>query len=400
VTVKRTTQAKYIQANVKKISSNIYVYILGLFIVSRLIYISLGDITLRIFNQYIPSSSMAYQDKISSHIPIQMWYVWDAVHYGNLAKLYNFSLSKLPVDHTVAGKSSYYLLHWFPLYPVTGKLLNLITHISIPYSLIIVSNLAFLISLILIYKLVMTDDKDNKLARRIVAVMILLPTSFIFSAALSESMFLALALAAIYSARKQKWIFAGVFGFLLALTRSEGFLIAIPLIVEAIQQYGVKPIKLKNYVKPFIACLTTVLGLAVFMIYCWARTKNAFAYVDSAKIGGEVTLGDPFYYLLHNLFKLRTLIVLAEAALIALAWKKLRWSYIAFSIIYVLIAFSIANGAVASMLRYTSFLFPVAIAVGYLMKRQSLANYLWVGLGILNGALFILWVNWWTGFII
>jgi hypothetical protein len=136
------------------------------------------------------------------------------------------------------------------------------------------------------------------------------------------------------------------------------------------------------------------------MIYCWARTKNAFAYVDSAKIGGGVTLGDPFYYLLHNLFKLRTLIVLAEAALIALAWKKLRWSYIAFSIIYVLIAFSIANGAVASMLRYTSFLFPVAIAVGYLMKRQSLANYLWVGLGILNGALFILWVNWWTGFII
>jgi hypothetical protein len=146
--------------------------------------------------------------------------------------------------------------------------------------------------------------------------------------------------------------------------------------------------------------LITVSGLVCFMIYCWLRTKNLFAYVDSANVGGGITLSDPLIYLIHNIIKLRTLIVLSEVGIIILAWKKLRWSYIAFSIISVLIAFSIAGGAVASMLRYTSFIFPVAIAAGYLMENKKIANFLWVGLGILNGALFILWVNWWTGFII
>ncbi len=383
-----------------KLRHNILVYIASLFAISRILYVIIGDISIRVFNQYVPSSLTAYPVRISKYLPIQMWYPWDSVHYGNLARLYNFSLSPLKPTLQHGGKGAYYMLHWFPLYPIAGKLVHLLMRISIPYSLLMISNLCFLASLYLIYKLVRFDGEDDGFARRVVAIVILLPTSFIFSAALSESFFLLLAVTALYFARTQRWIMAGLFGFLLALTRSEGFLIVIPLLAEALQQYGFKLRNVKRYTKPAIAISVTVLGVLSFMLYSWVRTKDVFAYVHSQQLASSVSLGNPFSYLFHNLLKFRTLIVLGELAIIASVWRKLRWSYLAYAVVFTFITLAVGNSAAASVLRYISVVFPVAIGVGYLMKKQTVANTMWIGLGLLNGALFILWVNWWTGFII
>jgi hypothetical protein len=376
-------------------------YVLLLFLVSRLLYVVIGDQAIRVIDEYTPPATTAYTAKISSHLPIQMWYVWDAVNYGNLAREYSTSLSQLHPTYDKNGEQGYYLLHWFPLYPLASKALSAVTDISIPYSQLLISNFSFILALYLLYKL-MRFDEDDTFARTVVALLILLPASFIFSAALSESLFLALVIGSLYCARKQHWIWAGVLGFFLALTHAEGFLIAIPLLVEAMQQYGFNKQRLRNYIKPAIAGGIAVSGLLLFMLYCWIRTSNPFAYVDSQYDLTGLHISNPIVFLADYILKFKTLVMLGELLLVLVAWKKLRWSYTAFAIVWTVLTLSIESksAGIGSSLRYMSVVFPVAIAAGYLTRVKSLNTVIWIGLGIVNGAFFILWANWWTKFII
>jgi hypothetical protein len=385
----------------KRLKKSAFVYILVLFIVSRLFYMALGDQSIKLFDKYVPPSITGYSVKINFHPYIQMWYVWDAPNYGNLARQYSTSLSILHPSFEKNGKEGYYLLHWFPLYPLASKLLSALTHINIPYSQLLISNIAFIAALYMLYKLMRLDENDD-FARTVVALLVLLPTSFLFSAALSEPLSLFLAIASLYYARRQRWIWAGIMGFFLALCHSQGFLIAIPLLVEAIQQYGFKTEQLKAYIKPIIACVLTASGLFLFMLYCWIRTKNLFAYVDSQYADTGLRLGNPLVFLYHNLLRFKTLVILGELLIVLTAWKKMRWSYSIYAFIWIILTIAIQSNTagIGSSLRYISVVFPVAIAAGYLTRIKSLNNLVWISLGIFNGAFFILWANWWTKFIL
>jgi hypothetical protein len=57
------------------------------------------------------------------------------------------------------------------------------------------------------------------------------PMAFYFSAVYSESMFLALSLGCIYSARHGKWLLAGVLGALAAATRNSGVMLIVPIVL-------------------------------------------------------------------------------------------------------------------------------------------------------------------------
>jgi hypothetical protein len=57
------------------------------------------------------------------------------------------------------------------------------------------------------------------------------PMAFYFSAVYSESMFLALSLGCIYSARRGKWLLAGLLGALAAATRNSGVILVVPLVL-------------------------------------------------------------------------------------------------------------------------------------------------------------------------
>jgi hypothetical protein len=390
-----------LKSTFRKIQKNAFIYIVLLFIVSRTLYVVVGDTSIRLFDKRIPSATTSYTDTISKHTPVQMWYTWDSVHYGNLARDYSASLKQLPIESQRDGKKGYYLLRWFPLYPLIVKILSAVTSISIPYTQLVVSNVAFIVALYLLYKLVRLDE-DDSFARTVLAFFILLPTSFVFSAAMSESLFLLLAIGCMYAARKQRWIIAGMLGFLLALTRSEGFLIALPLVVEAVQQYGFSKDRTKNYLKPILAAFLSVLGLLLFMLYCYIRTKNAFAYVSSQFVEAGVAFGDPLVYVYHTFLTLRTFVILCELAVVGLAWKKLRWSYLTYVFTFTFVVLDIGNppAGVDSSLRYMAVVFPIALALGYLSKIKSLNNFIWIILGFANGAFFILWANWWTHFII
>lgn len=393
---------KNLHDHLKKFSSNIWFYIICLFIVSRIVYALVGGLSVKVFDNTHPTNipNPAFHPNISDHRFINLWYSWDAGHYTVLAHNYNFSLSKLPPTAQQGSLHGYHQLSWFPLYPITAKVLYELTHISLPYAQLIISNLSFVVALYVLYKLVRLDE-DEDFARKSLLFLVLMPVSFLFSSGLSESLFLLLAITTFYFARRGWWLRAAAMGALLALTRSTGFLIAIPLLFEVINQLGTpKPKQWRNYARPIVALGGPLIGLAAFMLYCWVRTGDLFAYNHSQLVGWGTSLHDPLAYLVHHLNRLSELIILAELAVVIAAWRKLRLSYIVYSVTYILMSVSIGEFSNSSSLRYASITFPVAIAAAYLARNKTLNDLTIIAMALANSALFILWANWWTVYIV
>jgi hypothetical protein len=116
---------------------------------------------------------------------------------------------------------------FFPLYPLLcaagGWLVG-----SALIAGVIVSLGSLLIALYLLWRLV-TLELGEQYARPAVLVFAFFPMALFFSAVYSESLFLALAVGAFYSARLERWALAGLLGGLAAATRNTGVLLLVPL---------------------------------------------------------------------------------------------------------------------------------------------------------------------------
>ena len=127
----------------------------------------------------------------------------------------------------------------------------------------LISNLCFLAALVVLYRLVELDF-SAPVARRTVLYLALFPTAYYFSAVYSESLFLLLTVAAFYAARRDRWWLAGACGFFAALTRTQGVLILLPLVILFVRQHGFNPRRWR--VNPIGLTLVPA-GLMVYMAY-------------------------------------------------------------------------------------------------------------------------------------
>ena len=126
---------------------------------------------------------------------------------------------------------------FWPLYPWgmrTGHEWFGITFETAGY---LISNVAFVVALVLLYRLLILDF-DRKVAAASLWALALFPTALFFSAVYTESLFLALLVGALLAARMQRWWLAGAIGAAAALTRSYGMFLVLPFAVLLWQQYG------------------------------------------------------------------------------------------------------------------------------------------------------------------
>ncbi|HET9249733.1 MAG TPA: mannosyltransferase family protein [Actinomycetota bacterium] len=126
---------------------------------------------------------------------------------------------------------------FFPLYPLAIRGLSLALGGHPLGAATIVSNAAFWGGLVVTY-LLTTSELSERTARTTVLLMCLFPTAHFFLMPYSESLFLLLSATAWWGARRRRWVVAGAAGFLAALTRSIGFVIAPALLIEALHQRG------------------------------------------------------------------------------------------------------------------------------------------------------------------
>jgi hypothetical protein len=138
-----------------------------------------------------------------------------------------------------------------------------------------VTQLAFFAAMLLLYHLLARDFGDA-IAYRSLLLLIVFPTSFFFAAAYSEALALLLLVVAIWALRGGRWWLAGAAGFLLALARLPGVLIAPLLAFAYLRDRGWRWRAIRS---PILAALLPPAGLVLFMLFQWWRFGTPFAFM-------------------------------------------------------------------------------------------------------------------------
>jgi Gpi18-like mannosyltransferase len=300
---------------------------------------------------------------------------WDGTWYRIIAQVGYLS-------HHLLWNEVPLALAFFPFYPA---LIRLVAFVIPDFWLasVVVSNICFLVSAVLFDALIKVDYPDPRVGRRAITFLMFSPMSFFFSMTYSESTFLMLSLAAFLAARKEKWLIASLCGMCLSATRPPGFLIALPLFIEYLQQWRKSEPGAKAFFRPQLFLLGLIpLGLVAFAAFCYFELGSFFAFMRAHQTGWEQKFMSPWIALtgLHQfgLFYRRLFVAaLAMGGFLFAAgfWVKIRPSYLVWTA--VLVAFSLSWGTMASSPRYLSIIFPLFIVLGLLTTRFEGA-YEWV----------------------
>lgn len=200
---------------------------------------------------------------------LDLWGQWDTSWYLSIARV---GYSPEPLEGPFANYG------FFPLYPYLARWVGWFLGSTYVGGLV-VSNAAFLVACGFLYQLVMLDD-DVHTARRAVKYLFAAPAAFLFSAMLTESLYLALVVMCFYFARTKRWWAVGIAGFFLALSRPLGVLTAIPLLWIYFQQRGFSVRRIRLNVL-WLALLPV--GIGVFMWVNHRLTGDPLAFTKVQK---------------------------------------------------------------------------------------------------------------------
>ena len=292
------------------------------------------------------------------HPLLNMWCRWDSYWYLEIARIgYTFS-------QTSPSSSAFY-----PTYPLTLRVVHSISRWPRNYAGraaagILVSNISLLVALCYLYRLVRLDF-DESIAARSVWYLSIFPMTLFLSAIYTESLFLALTIAAFYYARRQHWITAGILGAFAAAGRGPGVVLAVALAFEYLAQ---KRFRLREIRWDVLSIGLVPLGVAVFGVYLALRFHEPWAMLKShdpwthhvswpwqpiwRAFHDDVLQGDTASMV--DLLSFFSFVVLSIFAAL-----RLRGSYTVYAIISLL--FVLSFGFLSSMPRYGLVVFPFII---------------------------------------
>src|SRR5438270_12167698 len=153
---------------------------------------------------------------------LRSWYHWDVISFENIATR----------GYVYRDNAAF-----FPLYPLLEREVSALLHIHTNVFLggMLITNLAFLGTLIVLYRFVEVEF-DHAMARRATLYLAVFPTALFFFAAYNEALFLFFMLLSFYAMRHRSWWLAGLFGGLATLTRSLGLALFVIFLYEFIRQ--------------------------------------------------------------------------------------------------------------------------------------------------------------------
>ena len=302
---------------------------------------------------------------------LDMWANFDGQHYLDIA---DYWYGVFP--HTDKNYA------FFPVYPALIRGVNFITHNSLISGLII-SNLAFVIALYYLYKLLKLDYSKKTISLTIM-LLLFFPTSFFFGSYYTESIFLLLSVLAFYFARQGKFLPAALFALIASATRITGIFLWPALIIEFYLYYGKE---IKKALNPEAIWLTLPpLGLLAYMKYQLIKTGDALYFISSQPGFGASRTVDKIILIHQVLFRYAKMLVFVDhttplffavllefltgvgfLGLILYGLKKLRVSYL----VYVALSFFLPTftGTFLSMPRFVLVLFPLFVLLATILER-------------------------------
>lgn len=338
--------------------------LINIFISWRLWLLFLASISHRL----LPfKNSFPYTESLltNSNLPSFLWAFanFDGVHYLTIAR---------------AGYAAQYTQVFFPLYPILIHYVGLLTGGNLIISGLIISNIAFLISIFVLKKL-LEIDYSHDLVRWTIIFLILFPTSFYFGSLYTESLFFLLVLLSFYFARKGNWILAGITGLLASLTRFFGILLLPALLIEWYLQ--------KKSITRIIPLLLIPLGLLIYMYYLQVNFNDPLYFIHAQAFFGAQRTGGSIILFPQVVFRYLKIIFTPSLPLVALypallefvvsiiflvlsviALFRVRLSYSFFSFFSFIIP--TLTGTFSSMPRYVIILFPCLIILSKIRSKS------------------------------
>ena len=386
-------------------ASTRWAFVAALFVGSKLLLTLVGLLALHAYDgvnvTFTPDDTLMSEQKgaISPHHWLSMWYAWDSFIYQRLASE--------PLDgwHDFA----------FPLlYPFLARAVGFVLGGHTAIALLVVSNVAYVFLLYYAYRLAEQLLGDDAAARRFTRYVVLMPAAFLFQAALTESLFVGLALAAFFYAERRQWLIVGVVGFFLALSRSVGFLVVVPLALILLRQhdYRIAPRALRKALREYVRTgwplVLVPAGWLSFMAFCRWKAGDWFAYKHAQEEGWNIVMHDPLRTLRDGLtvaepqdavrvwFAVIALVLVA----VAFALRYLRPAYALYTLLMVVVPLTIGPPVYKSLIRYLLAAFPLCLVFARWARHATVDTYLTAALALTQGALFVVWLNYWAHFIV
>lgn len=178
------------------------------------------------------------------------------------------------------AENGYYrsnLTVFFPLYPLVISTLSKIIPISQTLVGLIVNGLFFMISLVVLFKLV-KKDFNQQIATKTIYLLAIFPTSFFFATTYSESLFLLLTVLTFYFLKSKNSSYLSIVLSLLAsLTRFVGIIVALTVIYSFFKH--------KNHMKFY--SLFSLAGIVGYMFFLYFHFGNGLVFITSESEWGR-----------------------------------------------------------------------------------------------------------------
>ena len=302
---------------------------------------------------------------------IHMFNRWDSSHYIEIARNW----------YPDTGENRI-LIVFLPLYPLLIRLLTFdFSYVNLVA--LIISNTAFLIGAIYLYKLVRLDYGDDD-AFRSVLYFSIFPTAYFFCAIYTESLFILFVLSSFYYARNSKWMFAGILGMLASLTRIFGIVLFPALIIEYLNQKKWKVGEIKSDV---MSLFIIPAGSGIYLLLNYIVFNDFLAFIRIQKENWFQSFSNPVKTIINSYGTISwatfpdvitigyAQIVFSILGIAVIVWSvfNLRPSDSFYSFITWFIATS--TSFAISIPRFVLMIFPVFIFLS-IMGRKELANYL------------------------
>ena len=293
----------------------------------------------------------------------------DAERYLDLAKN----------GYVTEGENAINLV-FYPLYPLLIQVLGLLTR-NLALSGVILSQVSYAFASILLYELIALDG-DARQAWDGVLLMALYPFSMFVMGVFSEGLFLLLSIGCLYALRKRRFLWAGVIGFLAALSRTQGMLLLFPAVCELLTlRLGREKRRLRGR---DLGVLLIPAGFGVYLLINYLLYHNCFQFLiyEADKPWYQTTkwIGENIasqYRMALDYRGLSLIIYWAQIALYFLAlgvifygiWKKEQLSDLLYAGVY--LGFTYLSGWMISGGRYMLCCVPLYIILARLREGRG-----------------------------
>ena len=341
-----------------------YFWAVSIFLCSRVV-VALG----LVFSQkYVPSA-------IERWSAGPLWYhqllQWDSEWYFKIAtEGYRYNGDPAIQQNIV----------FYPLYPMLARGVAVIGGLTPADALLLVANVAGLLAVVVLFKLV-REEFGDQLALATIALLSFFPTSVLLSAGYTEPLELLLVVSFFLVLGEKRYLSAALLAGLAVAGRSTG-LVLLPVLVWEMWRNRDR----KAFFAALLPCvLLATSGIWLFMVYLWSAFGDPLAFADgqTAFHQGTTLLArliaalkfEPFTRMILNDWNpwgQDSWFTLLFVVLIGVGWFRLRSSWTLFAIGVLLLPYLTLSGGPAgfvSMSRFNLVSFPLFVVLADLLLR-------------------------------